>query len=313
MKSKTNEIPEIPDINEWVPREKAMETLSESFLKRCQHIEQRIKLLSGQESQFNIDNYDSGLGVQQFIKKEFEKLLPNRYAVDSGVVNDRNGRTAGDCDILVYNKYWFPIIKSSESKRKHFPIESLYSIIEIKESLDYNTFDKAMKKLVICNRLLRPSTPSNRIIENMEVQEGCYHETTNPLYCAIIATKMKNGVTFENLINRFYDINKQLKRKEIVRSLCVFGQGTVTWGILGEGAKIDMALFMRDQDKEIVPLYHKYDEYQCAIYPLVINLLTHLYHSILAPEDMHIYYGSSNFSVRAPKSPDIRIDPDQEE
>jgi len=311
MKSKTKKNPKLPNVNKWKPREKAMETLSEAFLKRCQHIEQKINLLSSQERQYNIDNYDSGLGVQGIIRKEIEKLLPKRYTVNSGVVDDRNGRTAGDCDILIYNSQWFPIIKYSESERSHFPIESLYSIIEIKETLDYATFDKAMEKLVICNRLHRPATNSTKITENTDLKLSSSQKTTNPLYCAIIATKLKEGISFESLANRFFDINSLLKRKEIVRSLCVFGQGAVTWGIRRSGKGLGNANFMKDRHENIVPVYHEYDTNQCAIYPLVVNLLTHLYLSILGPSDIHVNYGSSNYSIRSLADPKMKIPPDQ--
>ena len=50
------------------------------------------------KEKFNIDNYDSGL--EDLVRRELSQLLAERYSVDVGVVNDQEGRTAGDYDVL---------------------------------------------------------------------------------------------------------------------------------------------------------------------------------------------------------------------
>src|SRR5262245_47719400 len=145
---------ELPDVSKWQPREDASERLAKLFFKRCQQIEERILLRTKAERDGTIDNFDCGLGIEDIIRDELSKLLPARYSVHCGVVNDRYGRTVGDCDVVIFNELWFPFIRSGAaeaSRRFHFPVEGVYGVLEIKSSLDYTSLDEAMAKLVACH------------------------------------------------------------------------------------------------------------------------------------------------------------------
>lgn len=264
----------------------------------------------------NIDNYDSGLGIEDIIREEFRKLCPKRYSINCGVINDRYGKTAGDFDLIIFNELWFPQVKSGAtlaSRRVHFPVEGIYAVGEIKQALNFDSLDTAMKKLVICHRLHRPVTSGNRLVEN---REGGYStkEISNPLYSFIIATELEDGIEFEEIVNRFFAINKTLKRLEIVRCLCVLGHGTITWGIPDKNTArgIMPALFMRDLNEPIFPVMEKIPEVESAFFPLMLNLLLHLYHSVLAPEDIAASYGyQSRPKVKVPDSSEFWLMPDK--
>jgi hypothetical protein len=107
----------------------------------------------------NIDNFDSGLGIEDVIRDEMRKILPARYAIEHGVLIDRNGKTGGDYDLLVFNESWFPRIKAGateSSRRSYYPIEEAYAVGEIKQTLNYSTLDAALQKLIVAHRLHRP-------------------------------------------------------------------------------------------------------------------------------------------------------------
>jgi hypothetical protein len=91
-----NSMPDLPDTTIWQPREHKAETLQEAFLRRCVALEEKIRLRVQLEKEMNIDNYDSGPGIEDILREELRSLLPGRYSVRSGVINDRQGRTAGD-------------------------------------------------------------------------------------------------------------------------------------------------------------------------------------------------------------------------
>ena len=104
----------------------------------------------------------SGSGVEDIVRQEVLKLLPDRYAVDPGVVNDQDGRTAGEFYILIRNKLWAPVVKlgaTANSRRFHFPVEGIYSALEVKQTLGFLELDNAMAKLVKLSRLHRPHNP----------------------------------------------------------------------------------------------------------------------------------------------------------
>ena len=117
-------LPELPDTTQWQPRMSASDTLKSAFLKRCLGIETLIRLRSQFEREMNIDNFDSGPGVEDIIRGELNLLLPTRYSVRAGVINDRKGHTGGDFDVIIFSDLWFPVVKAGatpESRRVHLP------------------------------------------------------------------------------------------------------------------------------------------------------------------------------------------------
>ncbi|MBO1350203.1 MAG: hypothetical protein EBE86_023790 [Hormoscilla sp. GUM202] len=309
----SNDQPPLPDTTKWQPRKSASEALKSAFLRRCLGIEKLICLRARLEREMNIDNFDSGLGVEDIIRSELEQILPTRYSVKAGVINDKNGNTAGDFDVVIFNEHWFPLVKAgatAESRRIHLPIDGVYAVCEIKQTLDFQALDRAMEKLAICHRLHRPQTRANRIVENRE-NSDCLHGLTNPLYSAVIATDIKESVELDLIVERFFKINQTLERLAVVRALCVFKHGTVTWGFKDDNGECKIALFMReDLDRPIVPIYHKVPKVESALYCLMADILCHLYHSVLAPEDIVAHYGPLENSCSIPSSPDIALPPD---
>jgi hypothetical protein len=307
----------IPDTSKWLPRQDAIETLKDIFYKRCAHSESLIINKSKQEQELNIDNFDSGLGVEDLIREEISKLIPERYFVTKGVINDRNGLTAGDQDIIVFNKYWFPVLKAgtTEGSRKfHFPIEGTYAIGEVKQTLTFDSLDDAMKKLVISKRLERPKTGKNRIVENRELASQT-KGFTNPLYTFIIATRLEESVTFDDIFKRFYDINKTLKREEIINCLCILQKGSIFWSYLDKKEnEWKPAMFYeidRDLAAPIVPVFVEADqERKISLYSLIINLYMHLNSTILASEDLAVAYGNYYDSIKMPSLDDFLIRPE---
>ncbi|HUJ09386.1 MAG TPA: DUF6602 domain-containing protein [Verrucomicrobiae bacterium] len=263
----------------------------------------------------NVDAYDSGPGTEDIIRDELRQILPTRYAVKAGVINDLTGKTGGDFDVVIFNEMWFPAVKAGatpQSRRVHFPIDGVYAICEVKQSLNLATFDEAMEKLVTCHRLYRPRTYAYRTVENRE-GSSCSHGLTNPLYSAIIATGLRDGTTFKELVDRYYEINKTLKRLEVVRALCILGWGAVTWGWRKPNGEGGPALFMlEDLYEPIFPILHEIPYVESAFFVVTSDLLLHLFHSVLAPEDLPVKYGPSTFDIQVPKSPEIVLPPDAE-
>jgi hypothetical protein len=307
--------PDLPDTTRWQPRSDATDTLNSAFQTRCATAEKQILLRAQSERSMNVDAFDSGPGTEDIIRDELRQILPTRYAVKTGVINDLTGKTGGDFDVVIFNEMWFPAVKAGatpQSRRVHFPIDGVYAICEVKQSLNYATLDEAMEKLVTCHRLNRPRTYAYRTVENRE-GSPCSHGLTNPLYSAVIATGLRDGTTFKELVDRYYDINKTLKRLEVVRALCVLGCGTVTWGWRKPNGEVGPAPFMlEDLYEPIFPVLHEIPCVQSAFFVMISDLLLHLYHSVLAPEDLPAKYGPSEIDVQIPKSPQIALPPDPE-
>jgi len=269
-----------------------------------------------QEKQFNLDNFDSGSGVEDIIREEFEKLLPERYFVTKGMINDRNGFTSGDSDLIIFNKFWFPFLKSGatlQSRKFYFPIEGVYGVGEIKQTLTIDSLDEAMQKLVITKRLHRPKTGRNRIVENREL-DGCEHGCTNPLYSFILATNLQDGLSTDDIFMRFFEINKKLKRSELVNGLCILQNSTILWAYFDESNKeLKPAMFHdpdEDLSKPLLPILLEANAVRkTSLYDLIINITTHIYHTVLGAEDLAAAYGNNYNNIKTPPPDKFLINP----
>jgi hypothetical protein len=305
----------IPDPSNWTPRD-ASQNLAAVFAAECNGAEE--KLLQGlrHEKKFVIDNFDSGLPFESLVRDELKHLLPRRYTVTSGLVLDRHGKTAGNCDVVVFDDRWFSPVKYPASKdagKPYIPIEGVYGVGEVKQTLSSAELDKAMEKLVKCHRLNRPRTYAHRVVENRE-GSGCPHGLTNPLFSFILAGGVAPNETFKSLIDRFFDISKQLKRLDVVRALCVLGEGTVIWGFRDPlcGDEIKPALFVKaDLFHPVFPIFSPASQRGPLLF-LIQMLQLGLFHVILGPEDLAAAYSFDNHGIKAPRSLDIALPPDNE-
>ena len=258
----------------------------------CQIAQARIVARSEAEIRFNVQNFDSGLGVEDIVREELGSLLPGRYAVAPGVVSDRQGHTAGDCDLIVRDPLWSPVIKpgaTESSRRFHFPIEGVYSAAEIKQTLTFNTLDEGMAKLVRISRLERPENPYGHITENQHLewldQPGAI---LNPLHTTVLATRLTEGLSFADAVSRFGAINSRLDRDHMVKMLCVLGHGTA-WYSVESGNPLN-ATYMTDRDQRLI-LQINHREPQNAFYRFYVELMGHLTRSVLGLHDLTGQYG----------------------
>ena len=261
----------------------------------------------------SIDAFDSGPATEDIVRESFRSLLPSRYHVTAGTIVDSSGRTSGDMDVVIFNSHWFPEVHAAATtgtRRRLLPFEGVYAVGEVKQTLTIKSLDEAMEKLVKCHRLKRAPSSPGRLTENREF-DACKNGISNPLYSFILGVSTNEN--FTSLIERFFDINRSLRRLEVIRALCVLGQGSVVWAISDSGQS-KSALFMKeDLSLPIFPAYFPSNGQSSSLYPLLENLLLHLYHSILAPEDIASRYGQSDRRVKVPSSPSLALYPDNEE
>ncbi len=293
----------LPDTKGWMPTTppKAREALKQALRLTCNGAQRRIVQEGMIERSFNVQNFDSGLGLEDIVRRELRDLLPSRYTVSPGTVDDGDGATAGDCDVLVSNRMWAPVVKlgaTSESRGVHFPIEAIYSVVEIKQTLSYGQLDEAMKKLVTVSRLNRPRNPYGHITENQHItqfdKEGLI---LNPLYTVVLATRTVRGVAFSDLASRFFHINRQLARDDMVKMLCVLDHGVAFYTVRPDSGPAISADFCRDRAENLTETIYDHDQNDC-FYKFFVELFGHLTRSVLAISELNAKYGIPNVNVR---------------
>ena len=284
---------DLPDVSGWKPTASHEESLRNALMTTCQIAQKRIVSRAEAEIRFNIQHFDSGAGVEDVVREELGNLLPKRYSVDPGVVDDSAGRTAGDCDVLIRDPLWSPVIKlgaTARSRRRHFPIEGVYAAAEIKQTLGWDVLEKAMEKMVKLSRLNRSENPYGHITENQHLP---YHDqpglVLNPLHTSVFATRLEDGVPFEDVANRFGAINAMLDRNSMVKTLCVLDAGTA-WYSVESGNPYD-ADFMRDRGENLI-LQINAEEPDNAFYRWYALLGQHLTRSVLGLSGVFQSYGT---------------------
>ena len=283
----------LPDVNAWQPFEGSNSSLRNALMVTCQLAQKRIVSRANAESRFNIQNFDSGAGVEDIVREELANVLSARYSVDVGVLDDREGRTAGECDILIRDPIWSPVIKlgaTAVSRRRHFPVEGIYAAVEIKQRLGPNELDNAMKKMVTVSRLRRPDNPYGHITENQHIpffdRPG---QILNPLHTSVFATGLKDGVCFDEIVDRFGAINALLDRSHMVTTLCVLDAGAAWYS--AERSGVYDADFMRDRTKNLI-LQILTKDHDSVFYHWHGMLVAHLTRSVLSILDVSRAYGN---------------------
>ena len=282
----------LPDVDSWQPVEGKDDTLRNSLMVTCQLAQARIAARADAEVKFNLRNFDSGSALEDIVREELARLLPKRYEVSAGAINDRMGRTAGDCDLIVRDPNWSPVIKTGatiQSRRFHFPIEGVYAVTEIKQTLGRKELDAAMKKLVMVARLVRPENPYGHITENQHITDfDRPGATLNPLHMTIFATRLPNPTNFDDVVNRFAEINAKLSRKDMVKMLCVLGHGTAWYSV--ESGDPYNATYMADGNRQLImQINHK--EPKNSFYRYYVEILGHLTRSVLGLHEISNIYG----------------------
>lgn len=61
--------------------------------------------------------------------------LPDRYAVDTGIVIDSNGKTSDQIDVVIFDNQYTPTLLDQQNHR-FIPAESVYAVFEVKPHID---------------------------------------------------------------------------------------------------------------------------------------------------------------------------------
>lgn len=290
----------LPDTSTWKPKRNRREALRQTFLQTCRNMEARIRAEADIEKKFNINNFDAGPGIEDIVRDQFRTLLPDRYAITPGTIIDRNGDNCGECDLVVANRLWAPLLKfgaTHESRRVHIPVEAVYSVIEIKQTLTEDSLDEAMKKLVMYKGLERDRSEYGRLVENQVLEKlDRPGSSLNPRFDAILAVSCAEEARGE-LVKRFFKINEQLEPHLKVNALAILGTGFAFYVFQAPDndhmphlyLESDMAYFYGWEPKSISPFFIKTP--QDTLFHLYINLRQHLFLTVLNFKWMKLLYG----------------------
>jgi hypothetical protein len=96
-----------------------------------------------EELSANANNMDSGVPLEDAFRHELAPLI-DPYRLDVGHIVDKESFSCGDCDVVIVDPRRAPLLKlpsAPGSRRKHLPFESVYGIIEVKQTLTLGALD----------------------------------------------------------------------------------------------------------------------------------------------------------------------------
>lgn len=284
-------------VKSWQPTQSS-DVMQRAFAERCRWIEVSLQVRADAEIAMRAQNWSSGPAIESIFREELGKLLPRRYQVTCGTLSDRNGLTAGDCDVVVFNDIWFANLKqrATTDDRQHvMPIEGAYAVIEVKQTLSRKTLVDALGKLVTCHRLNRPATPINQMVENRMFDVLPPNRVGNPLFTAVVAARRDPRAPLESLVSTFVQINQHLKRSEMVHCLCILGEACYFWGWVPEGShEANIATFHGPEDRQqsLMLIQAVPDDDESPLGALVSRLYGHVTNSVLRDaQDIPSFYG----------------------
>ncbi|MCI1265110.1 MAG: hypothetical protein LKG19_00965 [Saprospiraceae bacterium] len=111
-------------------------------------------------------NFELGIPLENVLKSFFEQYFPNRYKFGSGYLVDINENVSNQCDWIIYDpQYYAPLIgkANSQDSIEYYPFDSVYSVIEVKRTLNKESFEKAIKQIKKTQRLRRSNSSPAQI------------------------------------------------------------------------------------------------------------------------------------------------------
>jgi len=126
--------------------------LQEAFAAEQQVLKLKLELSS---SSVTHDGVMGDVDEKHFIEI-LRRYLPNRYAVDSGIIIDSNGKCSDQIDVVIYDKQYTPSLLDQQSHR-FIPVEAVYAVFEVKPSINKHYLEYAAKKAESVRKLTRTS------------------------------------------------------------------------------------------------------------------------------------------------------------
>jgi hypothetical protein len=93
-----------------------------------------------------------GDGSRQLLRDLVARFIPARYGVGSGVVIDRQGNQSRVCDIVIFDKTYYPSILALEAAHL-FPVDFVYATIDIRPRLSSDEVKESLAAVASVRRL----------------------------------------------------------------------------------------------------------------------------------------------------------------
>ncbi len=106
------------------------------------------RLKEGRERGQIIDhNLEYGLGTENVVRNLIREMMPLKYGVGKGKIINFSGASSRHLDIIIYDSINYPTLFVDEHQNQFLPIESVYSVIEVKSRTTSSVLKDAFENL----------------------------------------------------------------------------------------------------------------------------------------------------------------------
>lgn len=103
-------------------------------------------------------------------RKLLQSFLPGRYRVATGFAVDHLGNVSLQNDIVIYDEQYSPLLWTNDHA-VYIPIESVYAVLEVKQTLDLTAFTAASDKAQAVRSLTATSAPITHLTGKADVKQ----------------------------------------------------------------------------------------------------------------------------------------------
>ncbi len=89
---------------------------------------------------------EQGRILEEYLRRFLQGLLPEKYAVGSGIIVDSAGNFSSQTDVIIYDRFHNSQI-FTEYSQVIFPIECVYGIVEVKKNLRVANLEKIVSDI----------------------------------------------------------------------------------------------------------------------------------------------------------------------
>jgi len=179
------------------------------MLKQSIHAAAKKMQIDFAEVTENINHMgERGSSREEILLSYLEKYIPIKYEMNNGVIIDATGEQSRQQDIIIYDSFNSPVLLNMQST-KMIPIESVFSVIEVKSSLNKVEINKCVNNISSVKSLVKDSL------------DGINSPTAGFVFAFTSST------TLETLLDNLVEANNEVEKHKQISALCVLDKGLI--------------------------------------------------------------------------------------
>ncbi|QCJ42583.1 hypothetical protein FAY30_12060 [Bacillus sp. S3] len=179
------------------------------MLKQSIHAAAKKMQIDFEEVTENINHMgERGSSREEILLSYLRKYIPNKYEMNNGVIIDATGEQSRQQDIIIYDSFNSPVLLNMQST-KMVPIESVFSVIEVKSSLNKTEINKCVNNISSVKSLVKNSLD----------------EINSPTAGFVFA--YTSSTTLETLLDNLVEANNQVEKHKQISALCILDKGII--------------------------------------------------------------------------------------